>query len=952
MCSFRSNRLTWNHVFTFIALLWIICFSACGKNDQQERTGGVVFKAAFTDPGSDSNYTRAAADIDVCNEYGIQTIHAIVIGPDEKTVGEGTWPCNLEGHRGTIDNIQPGTEYRIVVEGNVDDTVAWHGEIEGISVAAGLATDAGIVEMIRVGQFPIRASATGGGSIAPSGTVGVDPDGSQTFTITPEPNFQIIDVAVDGNSVGAPETYTFTGVNEAHTIQATFAALTNSVTVSAGTGGSIDPSGVLSVDFGGSLTFNITADPGFYLSDLLVNGSSVALQNPFTLDNISAATTIQALFSPVVFVDAAAPGGGDGGSWTQAFNNLQAAVNAASDGEDIWMKSGTYTLSSQVGIDKPVTIYGGFQGNESMLPDRDPVQNATIIDGNLATRCLLITANAVLDGLTIQNGRHTTGTNGRGGGAYIDNADPHLVDCTLFNNALGVTATSARGGAVYINGGSPAFDNCRFRSNLTSDAGQPSEGGAIFNNGGFPAINNCTFVDNRALGNESAAGAIYNNGGNATIMGCAFTGNYAGPNSSARGGAIFNNGGMHTISGSDFQGNLAEGLSLADGGAIYNSSASLTLTNSIFLENEARRNSEARGGAMFNNDSDPFITNCTFYANRAVSTVDHLAWAGAIFNLDGRPTIVNSIVWGNTADQGIAIFDEGTSLTGINNSDTDMSGPGGNGNIDADPLLDAQGHLRPGSPCIDAGDDAAAPDTDIDGETRPQGSHSDMGADEHVDRDGDTMPDYWEMAYGLDAGSDDWAADLDGDGTTNGFEYRFDLDPSQINPVLNASQRGNYRDNGDHDQNDDSTPAGRLAGTTHRAYFTFPLTGLSKNVTAAILRLEVVDYQSLDSSNDLDLYDVTTDPVTLEQSGSGKTGVFDDLGTGKRYVQLAVTSGDVGKMLEIPLPQSALSDINALRGGSFSVGLHLNVFGVVGTEFITFSTGTETRVHQLVLRTE
>jgi hypothetical protein len=55
----------------------------------------------------------------------------------------------------------------------------------------------------------------------------------------------------------------------------------------------------------------------------------------------------------------------------------------------------------------------------------------------------------------------------------------------------------------------------------------------------------------------------------------------------------------------------------------------------------------------------------------------------------------------------------------------------GEGNVDADPLLDDTGHLQVGSPCVDAGNSAAVPDgvtTDLDGDRRIQGTSVDMGA--------------------------------------------------------------------------------------------------------------------------------------------------------------------------------------------------------------------------------
>ena len=56
--------------------------------------------------------------------------------------------------------------------------------------------------------------------------------------------------------------------------------------------------------------------------------------------------------------------------------------------------------------------------------------------------------------------------------------------------------------------------------------------------------------------------------------------------------------------------------------------------------------------------------------------------------------------------------------------------------VEGAPLfVDAEGdnmHLREGSPVIDRGSSDAAPSSDIDGDTRPQGQGYDIGADEYV----------------------------------------------------------------------------------------------------------------------------------------------------------------------------------------------------------------------------
>ncbi len=70
--------------------------------------------------------------------------------------------------------------------------------------------------------FTITASAGVWGRISPSGPVKVQDGGSQTFNINPDAYYTVADVLVDGVSVGAVNSYTFTNVKGNHTISATF----------------------------------------------------------------------------------------------------------------------------------------------------------------------------------------------------------------------------------------------------------------------------------------------------------------------------------------------------------------------------------------------------------------------------------------------------------------------------------------------------------------------------------------------------------------------------------------------------------------------------------------------------------------------------------------------------------------------------------------------------------
>jgi hypothetical protein len=70
--------------------------------------------------------------------------------------------------------------------------------------------------------FTITASSGVGGTITPAHTVTVNYGNSKIFTITPNSGYKISDVKVDGKSVGAVSTYTFSNITDNHTIEATF----------------------------------------------------------------------------------------------------------------------------------------------------------------------------------------------------------------------------------------------------------------------------------------------------------------------------------------------------------------------------------------------------------------------------------------------------------------------------------------------------------------------------------------------------------------------------------------------------------------------------------------------------------------------------------------------------------------------------------------------------------
>jgi len=114
---------------------------------------------------------------------------------------------------------------------------------------------------------------------------------------------------------------------------------------------------------------------------------------------------------------------GDGFNWITAKKTVQAGMDIAGYGDEVWVAQGTYTRSGTRSfvVTPGVGLYGGFVGGtngESNRSERDWNANVTTLDGTGGDVVVAIPDNAtsdtVLDGFTIRNG------NGEfyGGGIY------------------------------------------------------------------------------------------------------------------------------------------------------------------------------------------------------------------------------------------------------------------------------------------------------------------------------------------------------------------------------------------------------------------------------------------------------------------------------------------------------------------------------------------------------
>lgn len=139
-----------------------------------------------------------------------------------------------------------------------------------------------------------------------------------------------------------------------------------------------------------------------------------------------------------VYVNVNAAGSNNGTTWANAYTNLLTALNN-NPGKIFWLAAGTYTVTNGTIAGKSTSfiatdntkIYGGFDGTESSLNDRDIVINETIITGdqsnddvaaglnetssdrsdNLYNVIKVDGDNIIIDGITITGG-HANGTTG------------------------------------------------------------------------------------------------------------------------------------------------------------------------------------------------------------------------------------------------------------------------------------------------------------------------------------------------------------------------------------------------------------------------------------------------------------------------------------------------------------------------------------------------------------
>ena len=216
--------------------------------------------------------------------------------------------------------------------------------------------------------YTITASAGTGGAISPSGAVSANYGGNAIFSITPNAGYSTTDVKVDGVSIGAVTTYTFTNVTAAHTISASFAQnQPSTITASAGPNGSISPTGAVSVPGNTSQTFTFTPAAGYRVLAVIVDGVTNGPSALYRFTNVTGDHTISVTFTPDVFtLTAMAYAGG--------------SISPAGDSVVNRGDSQTYTITPDTGYEvRYVVVDGVSKGAITSLTVTNVTADHTII---------------------------------------------------------------------------------------------------------------------------------------------------------------------------------------------------------------------------------------------------------------------------------------------------------------------------------------------------------------------------------------------------------------------------------------------------------------------------------------------------------------------------------------------------------------------------------------------
>lgn len=145
----------------------------------------------------------------------------------------------------------------------------------------------------------VTGKANFGGKISPDGVSRLYKGTSVTFTPTPDEGYIQGKVTLDGKQteLAIAGNLTLSNVMEPHTVETFFEPKDYTIAATSGLGGTISPAGNTTVKRGGSATYTITADKGYKIDRVEVDGKSIGAVSTYTFKNVTKACTIIAYFT-------------------------------------------------------------------------------------------------------------------------------------------------------------------------------------------------------------------------------------------------------------------------------------------------------------------------------------------------------------------------------------------------------------------------------------------------------------------------------------------------------------------------------------------------------------------------------------------------------------------------------------------------------------------------------
>lgn len=371
---------------------------------------------------------------------------------------------------------------------------------------------------------------------------------------------------------------------------------------------------------------------------------------------------------------------GECGVVIPCYGSIQAAIDAAAEGNNIKVSQGIYTSTDDnvLVITKSVSVLGGYSTENwgESLPQEQP----STVDGEGVRRGAYLKGSGInkitLSGLTITNGHTLTGG----------------------------------GSGILIVTGPVEVANCLISSNIATE-GNDNFGGGVAILGGF-----VTLTGNAIFDNEAGSGAGINvNGSEAVLSG-----------NEIRGNTAITGGGLHILGNTTL---TLNGNKIIDNEAKTGRGPAILLNEGAFIEGD--NNIVADNGD--NQGTGEGINVWSGTINGRHWTLANNDTIGLVAS-NGSVTLVNSIVAGHSTAGLFGDVIEADTTLFFNNNSNCSSGASCSESLEGDPAFADPSHydyhITKGSAAFDKGIDADVR-TDIDGEVRPAGDGFDIGADEY-----------------------------------------------------------------------------------------------------------------------------------------------------------------------------------------------------------------------------